>query len=566
MSLDESQLAMLNTLIYQPGLSEAYDCWSETRSDASVSAWDSSPTMRDLLTHMRDDFSSDAHDEYVSDAEYRTLVDEALADPQIANLSVSDFTESKRVPSVAPEQNREDYRQTGTNLTLSDGETGDLYIVFKGTEDAAEWQDNFEGLIETDTDSQRRAAAYADLMIDKYGTDDGQVIVSGHSKGGNKAAYTAVTDERVDACYSFDGQGFGSNFHQKYATQIAERRDKIFSYNYEGDFVSSLLIPVAGTIVFTASTQDGEGLGLLNNYARGDASFLPSNHAPFSLFESSSSLTLRDGGAPKDYWETINDFTTWVMNNVPERHQSAVVEVLSAAFGGDFLGYIEDHPKEFGVLVGVLADYPGLEELLRELAGSDLDLTAALGNPITNVGAHLGTNALIALLVQLLRNEGTRDVAAEAILDLLGLDVDDEWIAAFGAAGSDVRGAIASGERAQEAVLIRQTELRDWSDARKQELLQVVASVDAEPWYDCSTWDVTYRLQDFGAWLGLWDCERNIDQIIRRQIDLNDVHKADIERAFERAADVDAAYARSVRDMPAGIRASAELLRDVLRA
>ena len=90
----------------------------------------------------------------------------------------------------------------------------------------------------------------------------------------------------------------------------------------------------------------------------------------------------------------------------------------------------------------------------------------------------------------------------EAILDLLGLDVDGEWIAAFGAAGSDVRGAIASGERAQEAVLIRQTELRDWSDARKQELLQVVASVDAEPWYDCSTWDVTYRLQDFGAWLG----------------------------------------------------------------
>ena len=43
MSLDESQLAMLNTLIYQPGFSEAYDCWSETSSDASVSAWDFSP-------------------------------------------------------------------------------------------------------------------------------------------------------------------------------------------------------------------------------------------------------------------------------------------------------------------------------------------------------------------------------------------------------------------------------------------------------------------------------------------------------------------------------------------
>ena len=97
--------------------------------------------------------------------------------------------------------------------------------------------------------------------------------------------------------------------------------------------MSSLLIPVAGTIVFTASTQDGEGLGLLNNYARGDASFLPSNHAP-----------LRSA-------------------------RLSVVEVLSAAFGGDFLGYIEDHPEEFGVLVGVLADYPGLEELLRELRG-----------------------------------------------------------------------------------------------------------------------------------------------------------------------------------------------------
>ena len=563
MSLDENQLAMINTLIYQEDFSSVYrQCVQEREAQSERQA--TSPTMGEVLEHMKGGTSSD---DYLSDSEYETLIDAMASDPEICDLTLRDFTQAGEIPGHAPSQGREDYRQTGVNLTLSDADTGDLYIVYKGTQDGAEWQDNFEGLLESDTDCQVRAAAYADLMIERYGTDEGMVIVSGHSKGGNKAAYTAVTDERVDKCYSYDGQGFSSNFHQKYATQVAERKDKIYAYNYEGDFVSSLLIPVAGTTVFTTSSKDDEGLGFLNNLARGDASFLPSNHAPISLFESSDSLTLKDGGAPKDYWETINDFTMWVMNNVPERHQKKVVGALAGLMGGgNALDYIEDHPEEFGALVGVLADYPGLEQLLRELAGSDLDLSSYLGNPLSAGFAHTGANALISLLVQLLRNEGMRDLTAKGLLGLMGVDADDEWVEAFGAAGSDVRRAIASGERASETVLIRQIELRDWTDARKQELLEVVKSVDSEPWYDCTKWDVTYRLQDLGEWLGLWDCERGIDETIRRQIDLNGVHERQINLAFEHAADIDEDYVERLRGMPERVRRAAAMLERLLSA
>lgn len=562
MPLDENQLAMINTLIYQGDFGSVYEqCEKdrETRGERQAGP----PTMGDLLEHMKDGTSLD---DYLSDSEYEALVDAMASDGEITSLVIRDFTPAGEVPDGAPSKGGDDYCQTGVNLTLTDGD-GDLYIVYKGTEDAGEWQDNFEGLIETDTDCQRRAAAYADLMIDRYGTDDGQVIVSGHSKGGNKAMYVTVTDERVDRCYSFDGQGFGTDFHQKYAARIEQRKDRIYAYNYEGDFVSSLLIPVAGHIVFTTGDQDSEGLGLLNNMLRGDASFMPSNHAPFSLFESSDSLTLKDGGAPKDYWETINDFTTWVTNNVPERHQRSLVDMLALIMaGGGVVDAIESHPEEFGVLVGTLADYPNLYQLLTELLGSDLDLTSLAGNPLLAGARTAQVNALIALLVQLLRNEDVRGLTADGVLSLLGADVDEQWVEAFRAAGSEVREAISSGERAREAVLVRQTEVRDWSDAREQELLGVVKSVEEEPWHDFTRWEVTYWLQDVGAELGLWDCERNVDEIIRRQIDFNDVSAKQIRQAFERAEAADREYASALGTVPGEIRGAAALLNDVLSA
>ena len=101
-------------------------------------------------------------DDYLSDSEYGTLVNTMASDPEISGLTLRDFTQAGEVPGHAPSQSREDYRQTGVNLTLSDGDTGNLYIVYKGTQDGTEWQDNFWGLLEADTDSQRRAALCED--------------------------------------------------------------------------------------------------------------------------------------------------------------------------------------------------------------------------------------------------------------------------------------------------------------------------------------------------------------------------------------------------------------------
>ena len=46
--------------------------------------------------------------------------------------------------------------------------------------------------------------------------------------------------------------------------------------------------------------------------------------------------------------------------------------------------------------------------------------------------------------MQLLRNEGLRDFTAKGLLGLMGADVSDEWVEAFGSAGDGVRQAIAS--------------------------------------------------------------------------------------------------------------------------
>ena len=89
---------------------------------------------------------------------------------------------------------------------------GKRYISFRGTDDTiAGWKEDFNFSYLSETPSQARAVKYVNSLED----DDSELILGGHSKGGNLAVYAAVFCEerkhdRIRRIYDFDGPGFRS--------------------------------------------------------------------------------------------------------------------------------------------------------------------------------------------------------------------------------------------------------------------------------------------------------------------------------------------------------------------
>ena len=88
---------------------------------------------------------------------------------------------------------------------------GPAFVAFRGTDSTVVgWKEDFNMSFEREVPAQRAAAAYiADAAI----ALEREMIVGGHSKGGNLAVYAGVfSDEPVQAkiccVYNFDGPGF----------------------------------------------------------------------------------------------------------------------------------------------------------------------------------------------------------------------------------------------------------------------------------------------------------------------------------------------------------------------
>lgn len=132
--------------------------------------------------------------------------------------------------------------------TFSSKENDEVYVVYRGTGDG-EWPDNGLGMTREKTLQQERALTYFETVVEKEGYQEGdRVIITGHSKGGNKAQYVTMTtsyDGVVSACYNIDGQGFSekaiAGWKRSYSDHEYEaRRSKITGIYGENDYIHVL--------------------------------------------------------------------------------------------------------------------------------------------------------------------------------------------------------------------------------------------------------------------------------------------------------------------------------------
>lgn len=167
-----------------------------------------------------------------------------------AGMSVDDF---KQMANIV----KDDSHLTGLKVVMrtdpsSDinaacfvDDDGEATVAFMGTGGTTvAWSDNADGLMLSDTVCQMEAENFINDVARRYKN----ITVTGHSKGGNLSMYTSVVcGRKIDRCVSFDGQGFDDEFREKYASKIEANKGKITNIYAYNDYVSPLLVSIAGT-------------------------------------------------------------------------------------------------------------------------------------------------------------------------------------------------------------------------------------------------------------------------------------------------------------------------------
>jgi hypothetical protein len=120
----------------------------------------------------------------------------------------------------------------------------DIVVIFRGTVNAAGWDDNAISTYSADSPDQRICLRYLNNLPKSLGRN---LVLSGHSKGGNRAQYLAILSPRVKKVVAFDSQGFSQEFSNKYALLIRKNAKKITNISAANDFVHGFLNQLPGT-------------------------------------------------------------------------------------------------------------------------------------------------------------------------------------------------------------------------------------------------------------------------------------------------------------------------------
>lgn len=200
----------------------------------------------------------------MSRQEWMTVLDRALADEDLCQMQVEKIEDLENGHKAA--------------LFTKDDHA---YVIFRGTGSDKEWEDNARGMIDADTFHQRLASHF----VARVSTLFKKITVAGHSKGGNKAQYAAITlpSQCVDRAYSFDGQGFSLAFFTKYAREIEARKKIITLASERRGFVHALGIPIAASEYYTG--RRGEATA-----ARPHGDPLPYFHCPDAMRDDDGNL------------------------------------------------------------------------------------------------------------------------------------------------------------------------------------------------------------------------------------------------------------------------------------
>lgn len=121
-------------------------------------------------------------------------------------------------------------------------QNGDACIAFRGTDSTITgWKENFNMLFASPVAAQSHSVTYIDAVAKKI---KGNLILTGHSKGGNLAIYSGTmcsskTKSKISSIHSFDSPGFTKEFIE--STEHIESEKLIEKFIPEESLIGLLL-------------------------------------------------------------------------------------------------------------------------------------------------------------------------------------------------------------------------------------------------------------------------------------------------------------------------------------
>ena len=173
-----------------------------------------------------------------------TILSEAAANPEIGELVIGNQSYLMGY-------------DTGTAAcTFSTGDREGVYVVYRGTGDG-EWPDNGLGMTRKSTLQQERALRYFEEVVEREQiTENQKLVVTGHSKGGNKAQFVTMSTKYhslLDACYNFDGQGFSEKAIEGWKNTYSEEEYRQRIYKIAGIYGENDYVNVLGLSIVPMS-------------------------------------------------------------------------------------------------------------------------------------------------------------------------------------------------------------------------------------------------------------------------------------------------------------------------
>lgn len=488
---------------------------------------------------------------YVQGNEWAAVIRTLKNDKTLKDLKITDIFSNSNGKTVA--------------ICFYDTDGSDQAVVaFRGTLDGEEWIDNVEGLNTTDTKCQKEALAY----IESLPYDN--IIVVGHSKGGNKAQYVTICSDKVTRCVSMDGQGFSQEFIDKYWAEIQQKRSAIKNYSLNNDYVHILLFPIPGSEQLYFA-----GDGMENGWE---------NHSPNSFFY----LTTDDEGhAVLQYDENgiylnavnaeyssiayLHGFVNFVLNVMPDGDKTEVVSylgtILSIAMGGgsieidgvtynqdNIIEYILSDPETASLVAAYLIDYIDIYELSEDQV-YDLLEAFGMGDLVSEIQTAVSENRLYAML--LLGCEGLLGVLLEKITDgkddplISGLlDWLSFWLkenkdinfdfAEFWKMTEEKYGSIGYVDKksANQNATARNGKKMNFSKEMYELLISTIDSFETAVFGDVSSWS-NYSSEEWYSFLGISVARRGINLYIDKLSDINRICMERIESVFSNEWAVD---------------------------
>ena len=222
----------------------------------------------------------------------------------------------------------------------------DPVVAFRGTGGTKDaWCDNFEGAFSEDTDIQRTAGEFIKKECGIY--DD--IVVTGHSKGGNLAQYVTVRcTDKISECVSFDAQGFSDEFIEENPDDVGLASPRITSISAYNDFVNILLTSIAGTCIYVAN--DGSAAS-----AHSSVTLLTENE----FDENGDFVSIRPQGALAGGLSVVTKGAVMGLTHASKSEQEAFCTVIGSAISAS----LTTPPDK--ITEGVLA--PALGQIMAQL-------------------------------------------------------------------------------------------------------------------------------------------------------------------------------------------------------